>query len=238
MTTTGGQRVAMVSGANRGIGNAIARRLARDGYRLSLGVRTPQAFKGLPGLDGSAAVAVFPYEAADATAGADWVAATHQRFGRIDVLINNAGIHRGITIAEGPESELDELLEINVKAPFRLIRAAWPHLTASGRGRVVNVASLSGKRVGNLAVGYQMSKFAVVALAHAVRRAGWEEGVRALALCPGYVDTDMASGPTAPARSSMTDPDELADLVAAVIGLSNTASVAELLVNCRYENMI
>ncbi|MGE0722943.1 MAG: SDR family NAD(P)-dependent oxidoreductase [Alphaproteobacteria bacterium] len=233
---TAGQdgRVAMVSGANRGIGNAIARRLAREGYRLSLGVRRPESVVGLAGAD----IQAFAYEAADPAAGERWVAATLARFGRIDVLVNNAGIHRAITIAEGPESELDELLEINVKAPFRLIRAAWPHLRAGGRGRVVNVASLSGKRVGNLAVGYQMSKFAVVALAHAVRRAGWEDGVRAVALCPGYVDTDMAGGPTAPPRETMTDPDELAELVATVIGLSNTASVAELLVNCRYENMV
>ncbi|MCC7271178.1 MAG: SDR family NAD(P)-dependent oxidoreductase [Alphaproteobacteria bacterium] len=224
----------MVSGANRGIGNAVARRLQRDGYRLSLGVRMPKSFAGLPG---TGEVEVFPYEAAEPAAAQRWVDATMARFGRIDVLVANAGILRDVTIESGSEEDLDALLAINVKAPFRLIRAAFPHLRASGRGRVVNVASLSGKRVRNLQVGYQMSKFAMVALAHAVRRAGWEDGVRAVALCPGFVNTDMPSRSGFP-REQMTDPDELADLVAAVVGLSNTASVAELLVNCQYENMI
>jgi NAD(P)-dependent dehydrogenase (short-subunit alcohol dehydrogenase family) len=231
-------RVAMVSGANRGIGNAVARRLHRDGYRLSLGVRRPAAFTDRTGLDGGAEVAVLPYEAANRADAEGWVTATLERFGRIDVLVNNAGIHRNVTLESGSDEELDELLEINVKAPFRLIRAAFPHLKASGAGRVVNIASLSGKRVRNLAVGYQMSKAAMVTLAHAVRRAGWDDGVRAVAICPGYVRTDMAGGPTAPPRERMTDPGELADLVAAVVGLSNTASVAELLVNCQYENML
>lgn len=231
-------RVAMISGANRGIGNAVARRLHAEGYQLSLGVRRPGAFTDRGGLEGGAAVEVFAYEAAEPAHARRWVDETMARFGRIDVLVNNAGIHRNVTLESGGEDELDELLAINVKAPFRLIRAAFPHLKASGTGRVVNVSSMSGKRVRNLAVGYQMSKAAMVTLAHAVRRAGWESGVRAVAVCPGYVRTDMAGGPTAPPRDQMTDPDELAGLIAAVVGLANTASVAELLVNCQYEHML
>ena len=238
MSDQGSGRVAMVSGANRGIGNAVARRLHREGYRLSLGVRKPAAFAAREGLEGGAEVEAFAYEAARAADAQAWVAATIERFGRVDVLVNNAGIHRNVTLESGTDEELDELLDINVKAPFRLIRAAFPHLKASGAGRVVNVASLSGKRVRNLAVGYQMSKAAMVTLAHAVRRAGWDDGVRAVAICPGYVRTDMAGGPTAPPRERMTDPDELAGLIAAAAGLSNTASVAELLVNCQYEHML
>ncbi|BBK40989.1 agropine synthesis reductase [Allostella vacuolata] len=231
-------RVAMISGANRGIGNAVARRLHQEGYRLSLGVRRPSAFTDRAGLDGAAAVEIVAYEAAEPADAQKWVDATLARFGRIDVLVNNAGIHRNVTLESGSEEELDELLAINVKAPFRLIRAALPHLKAAGSGRVVNVSSMSGKRVRNLAVGYQMSKAAMVTLAHAVRRAGWDSGVRAVAVCPGYVRTDMAGGPTAPPRDQMTDPDELAALIAQVVGLSNTASVAELLVNCQYEHML
>ncbi|BBK30729.1 NADP-dependent 3-hydroxy acid dehydrogenase YdfG [Stella humosa] len=231
-------RVAMISGANRGIGNAVARRLHAEGYRLSLGVRRPSAFTDRAGLEGGADVELFAYEAAEAAHAPRWVEQTMARFGRIDVLVNNAGIHRNVTLESGTDAELDELLDINVKAPFRMIRAALPHLKASGSGRVVNISSMSGKRVRNLAVGYQMSKAAMVTLAHAVRRIGWDSGVRAVAVCPGYVRTDMAGGPTAPPRDQMTDPDELAGLIAAVVGLSNTGSVAELLVNCQYEHML
>lgn len=238
MTSQDMGRVAMISGANRGIGNAVARRLHREGYRLSLGVRRPAAFTDRSGLEGGGEVAAIAYEAAEVASATRWVDETMARFGRIDVLVNNAGIHRNVTLESGGEDELDELLAINVKAPFRLIRAALPHLKASGAGRVVNVASMSGKRARNLAVGYQMSKAAMVMLTHAVRRIGWESGVRAVAVCPGYVRTDMAGGPTAPPRDQMTDPDELAGLIATVVGLSNTASVAELLVNCQYEHML
>src|SRR6266481_3695322 len=121
------RRVAMISGASRGIGLAIARELKQAGLALSLGIRAPGRFS--------------------------------------------------------------ELLAVNVKAPFRLIRAALPHLKASGSGRVVNVASLSGKRVMGLNAGYQMSKPGH----NAVRRIGWEHGIRATALCPGFVDTELVA---------------------------------------------
>jgi NAD(P)-dependent dehydrogenase (short-subunit alcohol dehydrogenase family) len=225
------KRVAMISGANRGIGQAIARELDRAGFALSLGIRRPDPAA-------SDAALVFPYEARDRAAAAAWVDATIARFGRIDVLVNNAGISPFIGLEDGDDAGLDDLFEINVKAPFRLIRAALPHLKRAGAGRVINVASLSGKRVMGLNAGYQMSKHAVVALTHAVRRAGWEHGIRATALCPGLVATDMVAHVSDPPREEMTDPDDLARLVATVVQLPNTAAIAELLVNCRYEHML
>jgi NADP-dependent 3-hydroxy acid dehydrogenase YdfG len=226
----------MISGASRGIGLAIARELKQAGLALSLGIRRPGNFSDPLAADGD--VLLHPYEAHDRAAAASWVDATVARFGRIDVLVNNAGISRLVSLEEGSEDDLDELLAVNVKAPFRVIRAALPHLKASGSGRVVNVASLSGKRVMGLNVGYQMSKHAVVALTHAVRRVGWEYGIRATALCPGFVNTELVAHVTDVPHDQMTDPADLARLVATVIALPNTAAVAELLVNCRYEHML
>jgi len=226
----------MISGANRGIGLAIARELGQAGLALSLGVRRP-ADSSDP-LAKEPDVLVHRYDANEREAATSWVDATMARFGRIDVLVNNAGIARPVTLEQGSEDDLDALLDVNVKAPFRVIRAALPHLKASGSGRVINVASLSGKRVMGLNVGYQMSKHAVVALTHAVRRIGWEHGIRATALCPGYVETDLTARVTDLPRDEMTDPADLARLVATVVALPNTAAVAELLVNCRYEHML
>jgi NAD(P)-dependent dehydrogenase (short-subunit alcohol dehydrogenase family) len=127
---------------------------------------------------------------------------------------------------------------VNAKGPMRVIRAAWPHLVASGSGRVVNVASLSGKRVRNENLGYAMSKFAVMALTQEVRRLGWEHGIRATALCPGFVDTDMTAHVKHVPRGAMSRPEDLAVLVEAVLHLPNTASVAELLVNWRHEDTL
>ena len=232
-------KIAMISGATRGIGLAIARELRASGYALSLGVRRPDAVATLFAHDDALpAVMSYAYEAADCEAPAAWVAATLQRFGRIDVLVNNAGIAPFIGLEDGSDDALDEMFDINVKAPFRLIRAALPALKASGCGRVINVASLSGKRVMGLNAGYQMSKHAVVALTHAVRRVGWEHGIRATAVCPGYVATDLTAGVTEVQQEAMTDPADLARLVATVVQLPNTAAIAELLVNCRYEHTL
>jgi len=230
------QKVAMISGANRGIGLAIARELRQAGLALSLGIRRPAEFVDPLATDND--VLVHRYDAQEADAAASWVGATVARFGRIDVLVNNAGVSRFVGLEEGSEEDLDELLAINVKAPFRVIRAALPHLKASGAGRVINVSSLSGKRVMGLNAGYQMSKHAVVALTHAVRRIGWPHGIRATALCPGFVNTDLAAQVTDLPSEQMTDPADLAKLVATVVALPNTAAVAELLVNCRYEHML
>lgn len=234
----GTAKVAMISGATRGIGLEIAREFARRGYRLSLGARDPATaaatFATFAGND----ALTFPYEARARDAGRDWVAATFERFGRIDVLVCSAGICKHIGLEEGSDDLLEETLDINVQAPFRLVRAALPHLRKPGDARVVLLSSLSGKRVSNLNVGYQMSKHAVIALNHAVRRAGWQDGIRSTAICPGYVNTDMASGIADIGPEAMTQPGDVARIVADTVALPNTASVAEILVNCRYENLL
>lgn len=228
--------VAMISGANRGIGLAIARELRKADLTLSLGIRRPADFSDPLAMDRD--VLVHPYDARERDAATPWVDATIARFGRIDVLVNNAGISRFVGLEDGSEDDLDDLLAVNVKAPFRLIRAALPHLKAAGSGRVINVASLSGKRVMGLNAGYQISKHAVVALTHAVRRTGWEHGIRATALCPGFVNTDLTAHVTDLPAEAMTDPADIAKLVATVVALPNNAAIAELLVNCRYEHML
>lgn len=226
-------KVAMISGASRGIGRAIAAELGRQGYALSLGIRDQRA---MPGDDfAPSGLACFPYEAAGLGDEQAWTAETIARFGRIDVLVNAAGILRDVSLESGDPTDLDDLLAINVKAPFRLIQAALPHLKAAGEGRVINIASLSGKRVRNGNAGYQMSKFAMMALSHAVRQTAFGSGVRSLALCPSYVATDMAEG--ALPRADMTQPEDIARLVALIVGLPNTASISELIVNCGYEAM-
>jgi NAD(P)-dependent dehydrogenase (short-subunit alcohol dehydrogenase family) len=225
-------RVVMVSGASRGIGRAVAERLAQRGFSVSAGVRRPQS------LAGAEKFHVCAYDATDREAAACWVAATMMRFGRIDALVNAAGIGVQATLSDPDETALDALWNVNVKAPLRVVRAAMPHLVAAGEGRVVNVSSLSGKRVRNANLGYAMSKFALVALTHAIRREGWESGIRATAVCPSFVATDMTAKVTVWPREKMTSPNDLAVLVETMLLLPNTATVAELLVNCRLEDML
>jgi len=229
-------RVILISGASRGIGRALAGALYARGYSLSLGARDPAGLAAsLSGWD-PGRLHVGRFEATDWASHACWVAAAQARFGRIDGLVNNAGASSLMTLREPDEAELDRIWAINCKAPLNLIRCALPHLEASGSGRIVNVASLSGKRVRNDHVAYAMSKYALMALTHAARRAGWEKGVRVTALCPSFVRTDMTASVTAVAPEAMIQPDDLAELVATALALPNTAAVAELLVNCRLED--
>lgn len=225
-------RVAMVSGAARGIGRAVTERLLAAGYTISAGVRDASR---LPVHDRLTAHA---FEASAPGSAEAWVAATMARHGRIDALVNAAGINPRAAMLDADETNFDAMWTVNAKGPMRVIRAAWPHLVAAGEGRVVNVASLSGKRVRNENLGYAMSKFAVMALTQEVRRQGWEHGIRATAVCPGFVDTDMTSHVTKVSRDAMTRPEDIAALIESVLRLPNNATVAELLVNCRHEDML
>lgn len=223
----------MVSGASRGIGRAIARHLRDEGWALSLGARAPDAID--PGLAGEDVLRC-AFDATDRASERRWTAETVARFGRIDALVLNAGIMVAKSAVEVQDDELDTLLEVNLKSPLRLARAAWPHLAASGQGRIVTIVSLSGKRVKGAGAGaYSISKFAALGLAHALRHAGFEAGIRSTALCPGYVATDMAAGLTDTPPEAMTQPGDIARITALLLDLPNTASVAEVPVNWRLE---
>lgn len=218
-------RVVMVSGARRGIGRAVAAHLRDLGCLVSAGVRVPEAADECR------------YEATEPGSAEAWVTATMARFGRLDAVINAAGINPVATLLAKDETPHDAMWAVNVKGPMRVIRAAWPHLIACDHGRVVNIASLSGKRVRNPNIGYAMSKYAVVALTHGVRREGWDHGIRATALCPGFVETDMTAQSDHP-RDQMSRPEDIAVLVGTLLALPDHAVVAELLVNCRLEDML
>ncbi|MBT8424244.1 MAG: SDR family NAD(P)-dependent oxidoreductase [Silicimonas sp.] len=231
-------RVAMVSGAGRGLGAAIADRLLADGWTLSLGLRdTGQAERFDADPD---RLLVTRFDATDPASAEAWVEATVAAFDRIDALVNNAGILRMVDFDQGSEDDLDDLWAVNVKAPFRLIRAALPHLKATGAGRVVNIASTDAKRYrAGTSVGYAMTKHALLAMTQAVRHAGWDDGVRATALCPGAIDTDLiADLPGVTPKADRLTPETVAGIVAFVLSLPNQASVPEFIVNTRLETVI
>lgn len=245
--------VAMISGANRGIGEAIAAALHADGWALSLGARDMASLEasaaryrvdtgrfgddtGAPG-GGGPAVTLHRYDATEGGAAQRWTAETIAAHGRIDCLVNNAGVAHPDALEELTEDTLDEMWEVNAKGPFRMLRATLDHLRRSGEGRIVNVISMSGKRVrGTFAPGYAMSKHAAMALHHSVRHLTFPDGIRCTAVCPGYVQTDMTSG-FGVDPSIMIQADDLAEALATILRLPNTASVAELLVTTEPETI-
>ncbi len=229
--------VALVSGANRGIGAAIAAELISNGYKVSLGARQPEALAEAHGPE-TAERTYAEFDAFRAETAELWVSATLKRYGRIDALINNAGSAERVSMHDDNEAALDRLWAVNVKAPLRLTRLCLPHLERTGRGRIVNIASLSGKRARNAFVGYNMTKFAIMGLTHTTRHVAWDKGVRATAICPSFVKTEMSAYTDKVASEDMIQPETLARLVRTTIELPNNAAVAELLVNCRLEDMV
>lgn len=228
-------RVIMISGANRGIGLAIAERLGQAGYRLSLGARDPKMLNthfGVPDQRRHHDL----YVAEDRKSHSAWVENTLKQWNRIDGLINVAGITGGFTLEEGDENELDRVWAVNCKGPLFLTRLCLPHLRVCGHGRIVNMSSLSGKRVRGDNVAYNMSKHALMALSHNTRRVGWKDGIRVTTICPSFVRTEMTATVTEIPREEMIDPNDLAELAATALALPNNAAMAEMYVNCRLED--
>lgn len=226
-------RVVMITGANRGIGLATAKSLSEAGYRLSLGVRDLSSLDK-HGFNGD--VFSHQYDATEKQSANIWAEKTLEHFGAIDALVLNAGVLVPASVETGSEEDLDLMWTVNFKGPLRLVRAALPSLKSTGQGRIVNIVSLSGKRVmgsGNL--GYSASKFAAMSLTHAIRHEGWADGLRATAICPGLVDTDMVANVSTPEGEFKISPEAIAASAAYALSLPNDATVAELLVNSRLE---
>ena len=226
-------RTVMISGANRGIGLAIAKLLDQQGYRLSLGVRDTSSinknnFRGN--------VTIHEYHATDKTTARSWTERTLEELGSIEAVVLNAGVLKACGIENGTDEDLDLMWQVNFKGPLHLVRETLPSLKQCGSGRVINLVSLSGKRLMSESnLGYSATKFAALSLTHAIRQSGWNEGVRATSICPGLVDTDMVSQVTTPEHEFKITPDAIAATAAYALSLPNDASVAEILVNSRLE---
>ncbi|WP_245410979.1 SDR family NAD(P)-dependent oxidoreductase [Microvirga flavescens] len=227
----GGRPVAMISGASRGIGAAIAHRLVENGWAVSLGLRDPA---NAP-LHGEAVLAC-RFDAEDPDSEAVWVSDTVARFGRLDGLVHNAGVMLPINVLDATDQDFARTFAINVRSPMRLTALAWPHLAKERPGRIVVMSSLSGKRIKSPSSGlYGMSKFALMGFAHALRQSGRDTGIRTTAICPSFVATDMSRDLTSQDPSLLTQPEDLARIVHMVLELPPTASIAEVPVHWTVE---
>jgi NAD(P)-dependent dehydrogenase (short-subunit alcohol dehydrogenase family) len=181
-------KVALVTGASSGIGLAIARRLASDGYSVMAAGRdagrTAKLAAGLP------SVQTWVGDLTSSKACDGLVADCVKTFGRLDVLVNNAGIYHSVNAEQTTDLIWEQTLAINLSAPFFLSRAAMPHLRKS-KGVIVNIASDWGLVGGRNAVAYCASKGGLVLMSKAMTMDHAAEGVRINAVCPGDVETPM-----------------------------------------------
>ena len=207
-------RVAMVTGASRGIGAAIAQALAGAGVRLGLGSRSGHDL----GLDG---VVAMPCDVRDPASLEALVAATAERFGKVDILVVNAGVGAYGPFLDLPAADLEEMIDVNVKGAMYAVRAALPRLLESDGADIVTIASEAGRRGLPYEAVYCASKFAQVGLTRALDHELREKGIRCTNVCPGGVATDFAMGhgrtPDMPQLAGMMRPQDVAEAVMFVL---------------------
>ena len=229
------ERAALITGGSSGIGLAIARALGEDGYGLTLSARRPEKLESSAdelreeGLD----VLSIPANLADEADIQRVVAAHRERFGRLDVLVNNAGLGIGAAVADTETKKLDLQLGVNLRGVYLIARECIPLLKEAGaehrKALMVNTASIAGKHGQGWLAAYSATKFGVVGLSQALHKELSTEGIQVTALCPGFVATAMTDWVEEQVpKDQMIQPEDIAEAVRYLLRTSPACIVPEL----------
>lgn len=230
------ERAAIVTGASSGIGLAIARILGEEGYGITMAARRPEKLEGA--VAGLAADGFDVHAVAANVADEDdikRVVDSHRdRYGRLDVLVNNAGVGIGATIAETETKRLDMQLDINLRQIVLFYRECVAMLRDAGaehhNALVVNTSSISGKRAEGWLSIYSATKHGVVGWTEAMNKELGKDGIKSTALCPAFVDTpmtDFVKEHVAP--DEMIRPEDIAESVRYLLKTSPACVVPEIM---------
>lgn len=189
-------KTVLITGAASGLGAETARQFGAEGAALLLVDRDPAGLSGTAShlREAGVSVAVFEGDAAAAATATGAVASATAAFGGIDVLFNNAGIDplSATTVTQTTEAEWDAVMAVNVKAAFLFCRAALPGMIERGGGVIVSTASIAALKPGDAETAYNVSKAALVQLMRSVALDYARHGIRANALCPGFLEAVMS----------------------------------------------
>jgi NAD(P)-dependent dehydrogenase (short-subunit alcohol dehydrogenase family) len=229
------ERAAIVTGGTRGIGRAIAEALIEDGHAVTITGRKPEGVERTAAelREGGADVEGIALNHSDPDAPATIVAEHAERFGRLDVLINNAGVGIGATAVEHQTRFVDMQLDVNLRAMILFYREAIPLLTTAaeetGQSHVINLSSISGKSGQPWLSVYSATKAAVVGYTEAMSKELAAVHIKSTALCPGFVDTDMTDfiKGQVPA-GEMIRPSDIAEGVRFVLRMSRGCTIPEI----------
>jgi NAD(P)-dependent dehydrogenase (short-subunit alcohol dehydrogenase family) len=220
-----GMRSALVTGGSSGIGLAIARMLREEGYELTLASRTKEKIEAAAEQLGAAAIAANMADEADCVR----VVAEHvDRYGGLDLLVNSAGIGIAGTVETIQAKHVDLQLGINLRGLLLTSREAIPHLKKT-QGWIVNLASIAGTAPTPGLTVYGATKAAVIALTRSQNAELDGDGVRAIAICPGFVDTPMAQW-SGLAGDEMIQPEDCAEVVRMCLRLSPRARIPQVVI--------
>ncbi len=229
------ERAALITGGSSGIGLAIARALGQDGYSITISARRPDKLTAAAeelrsdGLDVHEVAANMTEEDEIKRV----VAEHRDRRGRLDVLINNAGIGIGATVADTETKKLDLQLDVNLRAVYLVAREAIPMLKEAGaehgKALIVNTASIAGKSGQGFLSAYSATKFGVVGLSQAMHKELSADGIQVTALCPGFVATPMTDWIEGQVpKEEMIQPEDIAESVRFLLRTSAHCVVPEI----------
>ena len=193
-------KVVVITGASSGLGEATARHLAAQGATVVLGARRRERIEALAGelsAGGSAALAV-QTDVTDRAQVSALVDAAMARFGRIDVMLNNAGLMPHSPLDRLKVDDWDQMVDVNIKGVLYGIAAALPHMIAQRSGHIINVSSVAGHKVRTGSVVYSATKHAVRVISEGLRQEVKPHGLRTTIISPGAVDTELPNSITEP----------------------------------------
>jgi len=229
------ERAALITGGSSGIGLAIARVLGEEGYGLTLSARRPEKLEAAAeGLRGEGFdVHSVAGNMTDEEAIKDVVARHRERWGRLDALINNAGIGIGAAVADTETKKLDLQLDVNLRAVYLVARESIPMLKEAGaehgKALMVNTASIAGKRGQGFLPAYSATKFGVVGLSEALHKELGGDGIQVTALCPAFVATPMTDWIEGEVpKDEMIQPEDIAESVRFLLHVSPACIVPEI----------
>lgn len=230
MSEDSGQiKVALVTGASRGLGREIALMLGRTGFGVAVNFRSDEAHATEVAARIGLNALLIRADVGDSLEVEDMARLIKERWGRLDVLINNAGITRDSLLVKQSEADWDAVIRTNLKGCFNTARALAPLLISSGGGHIVNVSSYSGLRGKKGQAAYAASKSALIGFTYALASELGRYNIRVNAVLPGYMQTAMGiSAPEAMARAKadsmlgrLSNPAEVAGFIAWLIGAGN-----------------
>ncbi|MBC8873676.1 MAG: SDR family oxidoreductase [Planctomycetes bacterium] len=224
-------KAAIITGAGRGIGRSIAHALARKGVRVALAARSADELETVREEIETAGgkATCFPTDTGNEQEAVALVRKTVERFGRLDVLVNNAGMGVFGPLVETSTDQWDEVMRVNARGPFILCREAIPHLRKQTRSYIVNISSVVGVKGYENQSAYAASKHALMGMTKALAREVRDLGIRVHAICPGGVDTRLATSARPDLDTSvLMQPDEIADAVLFLVTREGNAVVDEI----------
>lgn len=228
------ERAALITGGSSGIGLAVARMLGQEGYGVTVSARRPEkleaAAEELRG-EGMEVESV-PTNMVEEQEIKDLVSAHRERFGRLDVLVNNAGVGIGGPVAEHETKKLDMQLSVNLRAVYLTTREALPMLKEAGgehgKALIANTASIAGKHGEGWLAAYSATKAGVVGLTQALHKEHGKDGIQATALCPAFVATAMTDWVDGVAKEEMIQPEDIAEAVRYLLRTTPACMVPEM----------